>query len=257
MGLQYYLTKIIYSFILLPGIVIIIFFASALFARKFRKFFLLSATLFYLLSTQAVGNLLIAPLEAPFNQPPQKIDADAVVVLGSGHYMGSSNLPLTPIATKRMLYALMLAKEHTIPILFSGLSLETKAARETIAEINRALDIKIKIEQSKKYTRTYTIFFEDKAHNTKENATRTHAFFTKNGIHSPKIYLVTSASHMKRALGFFQKEGINTTPAATDFRSSHEFCYCFFFPTREGLDLSATALYEYLALFKQYISQAL
>ncbi len=250
MGAKYYLTKIIYSFVLLPGNMIVLFLISALFAKKFRKFFIFSAIVFYLLSTQFVGNLLLRPLESPYNHPPQKADVDAVVVLGSGHYEGSSNLPLTPSGTKRLLYALMLAKKQNLPILFNGLGTEADVAEESAVALNDTLGLHLVIDHNSTYTRSFRIYFEKEAQNTRQNAARTKAFFDKNAITRPRIYLVTSAAHMRRARYLFEKEGITVIPAATDFRTNEAFCYCFFFPSSEGLDLSSRAILEYLAYLK-------
>jgi uncharacterized SAM-binding protein YcdF (DUF218 family) len=250
MGLKYYLTKIVYSFILLPGNIIVLFFIAAFLAKRFKKVLLFFAILFYMLTTQYAGNLLLSPLESPYNHPPKAEKVDAVVVLGAGHYAGSSNLPLTPTATKRLLYGLMLAKKENYTVLFSGAGAEADVARKTILELNRTLDLGIGVASDDTYRSGFHIYFEHNAKNTQQNAQLTKVFFEKNGIDNPKIYLVTSAAHMKRAEFLFRQAGIEVIPAATDFRTNKEFCYCFFFPSSEGLDLCSRAILEYLAYFK-------
>ena len=250
MGFKYYAMKIALSFLLLPGIMIAAFFLAALSARRFRKLFLILTALFYLLSTQFAGNLLLAPLEKPWNHPPKEAKADAVIVLGSGHYRGSANLPLSQSGMKRMLYGLELAKKKDLPLIFSGAGEETRAAVATAEELDRSFGLHLQIAQDRNLTRRFFLYPEDRAQSTAQNAALAKAFFTRNGIERPVIYLVTSASHMYRAKSAFEKAGIEVLPAATDFRITDEFCYCFFFPSLDGLALNGTALYEYLALLK-------
>lgn len=73
------------------------------------------------------------------------------------------------------------------------------------------------------------LIFEIHAKNTHENAAMTKPIlekYKKNG----KYLLVTSAFHMRRALGCFVKEGINVSPYSTDRYSGpgkFEFDYLF------------------------------
>ncbi len=250
MGVTYYLTKILYAFVMVPGLTVLLFGIAAFWVRRFRPFFVAAAILSWLLSTQLAGNLLLEPLEKPYNHPLRDAEADGVVVLGAGHYAGSSNLPLTQPGTKRLLYGLMVAKERGLPILFNGLGSEAGTARETATEIDRALGIGLEIAPDSVYRKTFAIYFEDRALNTIWNAKLTKDFFVHNGIEHPVVYLVTSAAHMRRAEYDFRSEGIEVIPAATDFRTNESFCYCYFFPSAEGVALCATAIREYLAGWK-------
>ncbi len=253
MGFGYYAAKIALSFVLLPGVIVALFFLAALFARRFRGFFLTIAALFYLLSTQFVGNLLLAPLEKPWNHPLREAKVDAVIVLGSGHYKGSANLPLSQSGTKRLLYGLELAKKRNLPLIFSGAGEETLAAEATARELNENLGLDLKIATDQNLSRRFILYLEARALSTAQNAALAKTFFDRNGIEHPALYLVTSASHMYRAKRTFEKEGFTVVPAATDFRITDEFCYCFFFPSLDGLALNGTALYEYLALLKSQL----
>ncbi|MBV5273815.1 MAG: YdcF family protein, partial [Lamprocystis purpurea] len=55
---------------------------------------------------------------------------------------------------------------------------------------------------------------EEQSRNTRENARFSVALLRERGIGS--MVLVTSALHMRRALGLFAAEGMQVFPAATD-----------------------------------------
>lgn len=65
----------------------------------------------------------------------------------------------------------------------------------------------------------HRILTEEKSRNTQENAQFT-AQLLKGHPHLKKLLLVTSAFHMNRASGCFQKAGIKADPFATDFYTS-------------------------------------
>lgn len=60
------------------------------------------------------------------------------------------------------------------------------------------------------------IITEEKSKNTHENAVNTVKKLRKSYPHLESCILVTSGIHMKRALGCFEKEGLNCTPFSTD-----------------------------------------
>jgi len=235
--MSYHILKIIQFFIFPPGIFIVFFFLAAFFVKRFKKAFLLIGVLFYLLSTQFIGNLLLKPLEEPFNKP-LSLDKSVklVVVLGGGYYEGSSNLPLSQSAFKRAIYGYKLSRELGIPLLYNGSFLESKSAKQTYNEL---------------FSDTSRIYYENKALNTLHNASLTKEFLKKHNLLDKNIYLVTSAYHIKRALLNFKAHNIKALPAATDFLTSTHSCYCFFFPSIDGLRLSYFALHEYLALLRE------
>ncbi|WP_339699939.1 YdcF family protein [Algoriphagus aquimarinus] len=71
------------------------------------------------------------------------------------------------------------------------------------------------------------VMIEDQAKNTAQNASFTKEFFEKNGINTEQEFLlITSAFHMYRAKGCFDKVGLNTTTFPTDYYS-HDTTYDF------------------------------
>ena len=92
-----------------------------------------------------------------------------------------------------------------------------------------------------------SISIEDRSRNTRENATYTKQLLDTQHISS--ILLVTSAMHMPRALALFQSQGINVTPAPTDFDAiPPRNAWQRWLPDVETLDQSTKALKEYLAI---------
>jgi len=61
------------------------------------------------------------------------------------------------------------------------------------------------------------ILIEGESKNTWENATMSMELTKKNYPNPPKILLITSAFHMKRALGCYKKVGFQVVPFATDY----------------------------------------
>ena len=62
---------------------------------------------------------------------------------------------------------------------------------------------------------TEALILEKDSLNTYENALFTKAILDAEGISS--IILVTSASHMPRSVGIFEKQGLEVIPAPTDY----------------------------------------
>jgi len=243
MDFSYYALKIFTSFILPPGLFILLFFIAILFMKRFKKIFLFFAIIFYLLSTKVVGNFLISQLENLYS-PLIKVKPHAVIVLGNGTKLDSPNLPLTRSATKRVLYALMLSNKTNLPLIFLGTQTESTATKKTIEEISKSFNKNFK----------FSITYHAKASNTKQSAK-----LLKNYLKTTNtpIYLVTSASHMIRAKKYFLNEGFLVVPSATDYMSDNDFCYCWLVPSMEGLKQSEIFIYELLGILKDTMKTTL
>ncbi|OQW46815.1 MAG: hypothetical protein A4S09_02600 [Proteobacteria bacterium SG_bin7] len=91
------------------------------------------------------------------------------------------------------------------------------------------------------------ILTEEKSRSTYENAS-----FVKEIIDSRKItefYLITSASHMRRALGVFRKLGMNPTPYSVDYRAPAGNGKIFWNAMGLGkLSILKAAIYEYAGI---------
>lgn len=83
------------------------------------------------------------------------------------------------------------------------------------------------------------IMIEAESKNTRENALKSATLLKQNDILDKQHILVTSAFHMRRALGCFEQAGINTIPFSTDFYTSDGRLGVSFleviYPTEESL----------------------
>jgi len=252
--LIFYISKLFTSFLLPPGIFIAALFAAALYAKKYRKIFMGFAFIFLIFSIRAFSNLLLSPLEKPYEKPFVKNEkAQAVVVLAGGSLISSPNLPLYPGAFKRLIYAIMIAKKNNLPLIYTGSDTLQKdkssyAVKKTLKQLQEYLNIPLPV--SEKIKNEFCIIIENESLDTYQNALFTKRLFEKNGIKNPYIYLVTSAYHMKRATILFKNMGFRPIPEATDFQVNEEVNYSYYLPTFNALTSSFLALHEYFGILK-------
>jgi uncharacterized SAM-binding protein YcdF (DUF218 family) len=139
--------------------------------------------------------------------------AEVIVVLGGGTRALDYPRPSSEVneAGDRLLYAARLYRRGVAPrILLSGGS--ARVAGEpgpTDAEnmANVLADLGVPRE---------ALILETNSRNTRENAVETWSILSRQGI--TRIVLVTSASHMPRAVGVFRTAGFDVVPAPTDFQ---------------------------------------
>lgn len=253
MNTLYILSKLFTYLVLPPGIFILLFLGAALYAKRFRLFFLANALLLYLVSTSYVADWLLSPLETPFNKSIEKAPVDAVIVLGGGHTQGVANLPLSSDAYKRMMWGLMVAKSNNLPLLFSGGGmqkeyLESDAFIDSLKELKLYLEIPTPSSKSLK-TKEFSLHVEDKSLDTYQNAQFSKVAFEAEGLMTPTIYLVTSAYHMRRSIRLYEHFGFKVIPAATNFkinaRAKDGWDYL---PNAHAFYKSYVALHEYVGL---------
>ncbi len=254
---MFFISKIFTSFLLPPGIFVISLFIASFLAKRFKKTLFFIALIFLLISTKHIGNYLLMPLEEPYNKAFQaKKGVDAVVVLAGGSIYKPPNIPLGGSSFKRLMYGLMIAKKENLPLIYTGLNAfkrgeEDFAIKETIKELNKYLNLNI--EMSKTLQKKFCVISEKRSVDTYHNALFTKEIFNKAGIKKPKIYLVTSAYHMRRASIIFKNMGFEAIPEATDFLASKVSHYTAFIPSMGGFQSSFTAIHEYFGILKALI----
>ena len=249
MNTFFIVSKLFTYLVLPPGIFILFLLLASFYAKKFKFIFLLSSFSLYALSNMFVADILLMPLETPYNVTLDKSrKADAIVVLGGGSIAGSANLPLSNDAYKRAIWALMIAKQTNLPLYFSGAGLykkytEADAFTDSVNEIKNNLHVK-----------NISLHVENKSLDTYQNAKFSKQLLKKQGIENPTIFLVTSAYHMKRSIKLYRHFGFNVIPAATDFKISNipknNWDY---FPNIGAFMKSYIALHEYVGLMSLYI----
>ena len=92
---------------------------------------------------------------------------------------------------------------------------------------------------------------EDIVLETKAADTKDHAIYVKEIVGKDRFILVTSASHMPRAMALFRKHGMEPVPAPTDYMVKVRgwgLRPMMFFPSAGSLEKAGRAIHEYLGI---------
>ncbi len=158
-----------------------------------------------------------------------------IVVLGSGYSPDPSvdrNSHLSQDALARLLEGVEIwRKVKPCKLILSG-------GPPAAAQAMKDVAISLGIPQQE-------IILEEKSRNTEQEAQ-----FIKPMVGSTPFILVTSASHMPRAMGLFQKLGMHPIAAPTDYlaKTGGPFSPDEFYPGAGGLFEAERAVYEYLGM---------
>lgn len=239
-----YVLKFIYSFVLPPGIFIVLLLYAAWRLRtrdQAISVFLFAVTfIFYLSSTSLFGNLLLGSLEN-MHTPPQTVAGDVIVVLGAGATSGTPDVNgegnLSGTAANRIITAARLHAETGLPILLSGGQVYEHSGNEADIANRQLIGLGVSPEK---------IIVENESLNTEQNAEYTAEIVREH--HFRKPVLVTSAFHMERAVLHFRKIGIQVTPYPTDYHVSNSNALHLNSFTPTGLSNTSLALKEYLGI---------
>lgn len=171
--------------------------------------------------------------------------AHYIHVLGSGHVSNpkfplSSQLEINGLV--RVIEGIRLYKQSKqCKLIFSGF-----AGRDSISEakINGKMAIAMGVKPE-------DIILLETPRDTYEEAVA-----DKTATGNATVILVTSASHMPRAIALFEKAGVHVIPAPTDFEVKKMEPY-WRFPSAEGLECSEKAFHEYYGLIWGRLSNIL
>jgi len=207
---------------------------------------LLTAVLLWVSSTSAVSSYLIASLERQYLPIPvsKSPKADAIVILGGG--VGAAESPRIEVdltdASDRILHATRLYKAGKAPLIIAtggaNAWLGTKTPEAfTMDKLLREWGVPSR-----------AIIVEPASLNTHQNAVNTKHIINQKKLKT--VLLVTSASHMPRALATFRSANINAIPSPTDYNiiNKEESNILYFLPDIGALGGTMMALKEYLGL---------
>lgn len=241
-----YLLKFGASWVLPPGIFLVVFFAIAWYAWRKRGEKRLAAVIagvtfiFYLLCTGLVADHLMGSLESAY-EPPKEPKGDVIIMLGGGAMPDSPDVDgtgsLCSSPANRLLATVRLYRLLQVPILLSGGQVYSDSGAE--AEIARRVLVSLGVPEK-------DILVETKSVNTTQNARFSAEILEEKGFHQP--ILVTSAFHMKRAVLNFETVGVPVVPYPTDYMVSRHpvFHYTKLRPQTEALLDNVTVLQETL-----------
>ncbi len=161
----------------------------------------------------------------------------AIVVLGGGRYTEAPEYggdTVNSDALVRLRYAARLHRQTGLPILVTGGALfdERAAEAELMSEaLTRDFNVPVK-------------WTEVRSRDTAENALYTRELLRAAGI--KRVYLVTQAYHMRRAVQAFVHVGLDPVPAPTGFTTLDRSDYRVFgyLPSANALRNSSRALHE-------------
>ena len=246
--------SILKTLVLPPSCFFILFLAAWLVAKwrpTLGRILLWSLlALVYLSATPFVAGELMAPLQAYQAVDPRerRPDIGAIVVLGAGVYSSApeywqSGAPsygvdvADTLSRERISYAAYLAKETGKPILLTGGSSGSAGFRSVAQAMKSTLERDFGLEPQWMETRSTT---------TMENAEYSAVLLRRAGI--DKVYLVTHAWHMPRAVFAFEHFGIEVVPAPTSFVSRAEGNWDDFVPSAQAFMLTYYAAHEWLGI---------
>lgn len=196
----------------------------------------------WLLSTGAVANLLLYPLETAHVRPAKLAAPPTAIVMLTGATDGMRTGPGIELteASDRFVEAVRLAHAHPgARLIVSGGSSDLigpKRYRES--EALGALAAELGVARKR-------ILVDRQARNTRENAVESARLLRAHGLERGPILLVTSALHMPRSLGCFKKVGLEVVPWPTDYWRTRTGVGAFI-PKPGTLMKSDGALHEYV-----------
>lgn len=203
------------------------------------------AGLLLIFSYAFIPDLVLRPLEQkypPVLDPAGLNVAQAVkyiVVLGGGH-IPDPKLPVTSHIMAESLYRVLegvrlyKAGPGRKLILSGGGGFDPVPESETMSRLALIMGVN-----------PQDIILESTSRDTEEQA-----HLIKPMVGRDKFFLVTSASHLPRAMALFQKQGLTplAAPAGHLVRQSRHWSPDIFFPSSESLCRLEIALHEYLGL---------
>jgi uncharacterized SAM-binding protein YcdF (DUF218 family) len=246
--------KIISNILISPGIFIIallliLFLSYRIKYHKLGKSLLIIVIIFtYLFSIEPIKDLFVQPLEkkyAPIKRTQLK-DADVYIVLGGGIYDnaptslgGDTGVPTTHALT-RVIEGVKLYKNNPKKIIISGGIVYGGTKSEGSVYKKIMVDLGVPSED---------IIVEGRSKTTEENAKFSKEIMKK--LEYKRAILITSATHMKRAVYIFEKNDVEVIPNPTGYISRYveEYGIESYFPNSDNFMSIRAAIWEYIGLF--------
>lgn len=206
--------------------------------RLGKAMIIISFGLLYLLSTPFVASRLLQLLETKPAITSDQHDAEAIIILGAGTYFNAPEYggdTVNQFALERLRYGARLHERTGKPILVSGGNPAGGIPDGQLMKEALEHDFKVPVR-----------WVEDRSDNTDENARFSYQVLKAAGI--ARIYLVSHAWHMPRAVAAFEKAGFLVTPAPTGFTTTRATNIMDFLPRAPSLLNSYLAIHEWLGI---------
>jgi len=241
MSISWLLTNFIAAFLLPPLNLLILGGIGVMSLQRRRTLgkVLISISLagLWLLATPFVAAHLLNALKPAARLPTGK-EADAIVVLGGGSYYDTLEYggdTVGRLTLERIRYAAWLARKLDKPLLVTGGAPDGgRPEGQLMGEtLEREFGVKVR-------------WVEDRSETTRENARFSAELLKQDGIH--RIYLVSHAWHLPRAVPEFEREGLQVVPAGTGYSLTRGPRPMDFLPSGKGLYDSYLAMHEGIGL---------
>ena len=240
----YFLSKVL-SFLLMPSGILLMLLVYAVYAKnraKSKKIILLSIALFYIFTNPICVNELLLCWEYPAQDITKTPPCEVGIVL-TGGIINDEKQPASNVflgkSADRMAQALQLYQLKKIKkILISGGSnsiLGTSVTQESDQMARFLLLSGVKSED---------ILLESNSRNTHENAINCSKILKKHFLNQ-KYILISSSTHLPRAIACFKKVGLDIYPVGSVYFShQREFLPNYLFPHEEYLYYSQIVFHE-------------
>ena len=204
--------------------------------KKAKVFSFLALLWFALLSFQPVSDAILKPLENAYPSLIETPKVQYVLVLGSGHKSDdelSISSQIKMVGINRLVEGIRHYKNlKNAKLIVSGYGGYDENTHASMQE-KLAISLGVKKED---------IIRLDTPKDTKEEAIE-----VKKIVKNEQIILVTSASHMKRSILLFQKEGLNVIASPTNHMAYGADSLSSYFAAR-NIKNCEIAIHEYLGL---------
>lgn len=197
---------------------------------------------FYLFSIEPVADAFIRPLENSYPSYEASESSPVKIIILGGGVTDLSRIGLKPEPSshslKRLVCGITLYRQ--IPgstIIISGGSGDPKKQGLSEAIAMKDVSLSLGVDPA-------DIMVESSSRNTLESA-----LALKKIVGGKRVLLVTSAYHMKRAVGMLNKVGIDVTAAPSDYIGEQRGVSIYsFIPAASSLMVSNIAVSEYMSL---------
>jgi uncharacterized SAM-binding protein YcdF (DUF218 family) len=237
--MHFYLFKAAARTLLLPplGLLILAILGAILIALRHRRSgwtcLIAGLGLTWMLSVPLVADQLARLVEVyPAFDPTQPVSAQAIVILGgtgnrrAPEYGGQPAVDLELL--ERVNYGAWLSRNTHLPILVTS---DFRNVHAMAVSLTRDFQ-------------TPPRWVEYRSFDTFDNARNSVAMLRADHVHA--ILLVTSSTHMRRAMGEFIAAGIAVTAAPVHVQPRQDESRFLLLPSAEGMQQSNRALYELL-----------
>jgi len=243
----FYISKILVPFIHPVTYLFLLLLIALCFYRKPRvgkTCIIIALLLLLVFGTYPVPDMMVRYLETKYATHAPLAQSDAVVVLSGMVYLFSSTPDSIEFneGVERIIAEISLIKKgYAETLIISGGSGDMYNQNKSEALLLKQFSIDFGIPEE-------NILIDPSSRNTYENAVNTKTLMEKHGISS--IILVTSASHLPRAMGCFEKLGIHPVPYGVDYQSSPNPRYHLsdIIPDVGALRKTSYSIHEYVGI---------